>query len=208
MTVCINLIPPDILFTRRVHARRRRWITASFMLALIGVAASIIVRTSLRDPRGLAGELEYERERLGLLTSKVEAARASLRASQQKLAAVGGLADRPNWKILMSLLAQARSDATVIDAVALKKAPPAPPPATAPPGTAPQDDGAFLAIVRGRGDNQLDITTFALSLEKTRLFESVRQDSVKAVRVGERDLLEFQFICRIAPRPEAKEGGK
>lgn len=207
MTVCINLIPSDILQARRVAGRRRRWAAACVMLAVVGAAASLVVRTSLRDPRGLASELELAREHLSQVTAKVDQSRAALRLSLQRLAAVGGLADRPNWRVLLSLLAQARSKEIVIDGVALKKSLPQAPQG-APPGTPPQDDGGFVVTVHGRGSNQLEIAGYAIRLEESKLFDSVRQERVQGVKLSDRDLLEFVLECRIAPRLEGKEAAR
>lgn len=205
MTVTINLLPARVLFARRVLVRRRRWVTACLVAAVGGVLASIAVRATLRDPRGLAVELERVRERLAQATVDGDRARASLSAAQQRLSAVGGLADRPNWKTLLAVVAQARLDRTVIDGIELKKAPPPPAPAASPAGAPIVDDGAFMVIIRGRAEGQRDLTALALAFERIGIFDAVRQDRVTPVRSQDRDLLEFEFSCRLSPRGEKQE---
>ncbi len=212
MTTCINLIPADIVVTRQAHAKRRGWLAACILLAAAGVVASLAVRASLRDPRGLAGELDRERDRLARAGADVDSAKAALRAAQIRLNAVGGLADRPNWQVLLGIIAQSRLDTTVIDAISLKRAPAPPAPAAAASGAAPATPGveeqSFLVMIKGRGERQRDITELALRLEQTELFASVRQERVQAVQVGERTLLEFEFTCALGPSAPKQKDGK
>ncbi len=204
-TVCINLLPSDIILSRRAGVRKRRWIVACAALSLAGVVSSIAVRATLRDPRGLADEFARAGERREEAAQELDRARASLRNAQQRLDAVGGLADRPDWSILLKVIAGARTESTVVDAVGLKKAPPAPPPAGA-TSTVKSDDGAFDITIKGRGENQRDITALALRLEQTGLFDSVRQERVQASKSEAKDLLEFEFSCRLGPRPVNRKG--
>ncbi|MCC6428350.1 MAG: hypothetical protein IT435_16205 [Phycisphaerales bacterium] len=206
MTVCINLIPADIVVLRRVNVRRKRWIAAGAAVAALGLVVSLGVRASLRDPRGLADELTRATARRDAAALDVDRARSDLMQANQRLIAVGGLADRPNWSILLAVIAKARLDSTVVDALTLKKAPPTQPPPGSPPGSPPTDDGAFVVTIKGRAENQRDISTLARGFEKTELFDSVRQERVQSVKTGDRELLEFEFTCRIGPRSDATPG--
>lgn len=208
MSVAINLLPTRVLFARRVRARRQRWIAACAVMSAAGMLATIAVRASLRDPRALTVELDRARERLALATAEGDRVRASLGAAQQRLSAIGGLADRPNWKALLAVIARSRLDRTVIDAVELKKAPPAPAPASAPAGSPPADDGAFIVTIRGRAEGQRDLTALALAFERIGIFDTVRQERLNPVRSRDRELLEFEFTCRLAPRGEKPEASR
>jgi hypothetical protein len=204
MSVCINLLPAEILITRRVAIRRRRWIAASIVLACAGVVASMVVRATLRDPRGLSEELDIQNARLQRAAVDLDAARAALQSADQRLLAVGGLSDRPNWQTLLGLIAQSRTERIAIDIVALRKAAPVAAPAVGTPGASksPVDDGSFVIAIRGRAEAQLDVTSFALGLERLGLFEAVRQDRLQEVTLGKKALLEFDLVCTLAPSAE------
>jgi hypothetical protein len=205
MSVCINLMPVEILVTRRVAVRRRRWIAASIALACAGVVASMVVRATLRDPRGLSEELDIQNARLQRAAVDLDAARATLQSADQRLLAVGGLSDRPNWQTLLGLIAQSRTEKVAIDVVALKKAAPVAAPAVGTPGASksPVDDGSFVIAIRGRAEAQLDVTSFALGLEQLGLFDAVRQDRLQEVTLGKKPLLEFDLVCTLAPALES-----
>lgn len=201
MSMCINLMPAEILLTRRVAARRRRWIAASITLACVGLAASLIVRATLRDPRGLTQELEVQNTRLARAAAELDAARAALQAADQRLLAVGGLSDRPDWQTLLALIARAKSTNISIDIVALKRALPVAAPAVGTPGASksPAEENSFIIAIRGRAEAQLDVTSFALGLEKLALFDAVRQDRLQEVNFMGRTLLEFDLVCTLSP---------
>ncbi|GMV27077.1 MAG: hypothetical protein AMXMBFR58_31080 [Phycisphaerae bacterium] len=229
MSVCINLIPLDLVIARRISHRRRMWVIACVVAAAAGGIATAVVRTSLRDPIGLVDELEKARNKADQAAVTLDDARASLREAQQKLQAVGGLADRPDWSILLKLIARCRTGApqgievsatpawgpltlaiargemetTVIDSVSVKKAPLAAPPPGSPAGTPGVDTGVFFVSVRGRGDNQRNITALALRLENSGVFTSVRQGRVQQTRYEDRELLEFEFTCELGPVNQA-----
>lgn len=205
MSVCINLMPVEILVTRRVAVRRRRWIAASIALACAGVVASMVVRATLRDPRGLSEELDIQNARLQRAAVDLDAARAALQSADQRLLAVGGLSDRPNWQTLLGLISQSRTERIAIDIVALKKAAPVAQPAVGTPGASktPADDGSFVIAIRGRAEAQLEVTAFALGLEQLGLFDAVRQERLQEVVLGKKPLLEFDLMCTLAPAAES-----
>lgn len=184
-----NLLPPKGRHARRLKVRAQRW-----ALGLGGAVAVVTLAQLAPGPALAEAEVTLEVRRVGAVSS-TERLRAEVSDLRRRLADInrrttdaGLLSDRPDWSIVMALLADRAGDRLALDSC----------------GIIPIEHGAYRISASGRAPSQAEVSSFILSLEEPGIFDAVElvESRREAGEAGE--VVRFQVECRLADRVGGK----
>ncbi|HEX7010239.1 MAG TPA: PilN domain-containing protein [Phycisphaeraceae bacterium] len=213
----VNLLPAWRRQARRQRRHLRRWLLACSLyaaaLTLTWLGAHWVwtgdERALAQTQSQLEADLKQVDESLAQLRPRLAQVQATLAASRS----VGG---KPDWSILLNLLAQWLGEDMMLTACQLEPldagspvmpAVPAVPAAPVPPTGSPAASVASSASAPGRyrlrlqglGRTQQAVSAYVLGLEQTGLFERVKLISTRKEPFGSGQAVGFELECQLRP---------
>ncbi|HRQ71980.1 MAG TPA: PilN domain-containing protein, partial [Phycisphaerales bacterium] len=155
----VNLIPASRLLARRRASRIRSWIAVCSVYALAVVAGCLGVRIALQQDDTqthtviLSASQQMEASQASITRLKAELADVRRRAE-----AARQITNRPDWSILLALLARDRGDQLALTNCHLEAL----------------EEGGYRLALGGLSRSPEHITDFTLALERSRVFDRVR----------------------------------
>ncbi|MEM1184962.1 MAG: hypothetical protein AAGI53_08150 [Planctomycetota bacterium] len=191
-----DLTPANRRRARERTQRIKAWAFAlsayAFALTVGGGVASVALAPP--DPESSAwGETTARIERAKTKSAELSRRLAVLESSLRAERAAGG---RPDWSLLLSFIAREASGIAVLDHLTIDLHPDA------------SRDEAFVVTLRGRAAGASSAAQFAVALERSGVFQDVRQGATGRARDGQ--AANFEIEARIGtpvPKPEESEEG-
>ncbi|KPK46280.1 MAG: hypothetical protein AMK72_09960 [Planctomycetes bacterium SM23_25] len=177
-----SLIPAYRIMARKRRARVRLWVVVCAVqsLALAGGAALCHALLGGED-LGLAAELQETTNRIRSSRADIGPARVRLRRSEARLLATQGVANEPDWSILLASIAAKPGEGIVLQQCELqlckRHADSARQPGERRPHgmEIPASDGrGYLFTLRGHARSHRAASEFVMKLEKAAVFDQVR----------------------------------
>ena len=171
--ISVNLIPMRRRQDRLLRARRIRWIVGATLYGIVlavGYGAWRIAWSE--DSRDLTHQLTLLQSDIEDGTRSVARLRAALRESHLVIKANQDVNGQPDWSLLLALLARLKGDDLVLNRCGLSVAQKDVGSSASAVAVAGARSPASLQL-QGYGRSQAAISQFALSLERTGLFENV-----------------------------------
>lgn len=189
----VNLIPAHRLDAQKRLRRQRAWLVgcAIYGTALAG-ACGLGRAAWCGDNGALAAELTKTTLQAGELQHALTVLQPKLAIAEKKLGTIRLVANKPDWSLLLTLLA-----ATVGDEVMLRSCqlaplePPAPDPAKPASASAPPHERYKLDL-DGLGRSQVSVSQFVLRLQQTELFEEIKLLKTNREPLGDGQAIAFQ----------------
>lgn len=186
----VNLIPIDRQIAKRRSALTRLWIglcsgyVASLALIWMISAGSAYVGDDPQERiQAVSEQIEQSKVANITLTVQLTQARSVFEASRQ-------IGERPDWSILMALISQTRGDQIVLKRLAVQQA---------------RSNGSMtdrLAVsdgyrvrIDGYGLTQGAVSSFALHLERTKVFSRVTVLTTSREPFMGKSAVGFEFEC-------------
>lgn len=174
----VDLIPVSRRSRRASRARWRFWIVG------VGVYAAVVLTvTGLgyayrhTDQSDLQTELSMLRERASGASAQTDALRTELASTQSKLGVAMEIGDRPNWSLLLRMLATQRGDGVVLRSLAVK-----------PMAGDGEKAGVIAVSIGATAKSQRDVMQFVTALEACGLYRRVELQHITG---GEGDSVGF-----------------
>lgn len=195
MNAIVNLIPAKRRLARRRHRRVARWITACAVYGgLLAVLYGVVMARWGDAGDETYGRLDevrsaYQQSQLtmGLLRARLTEARRQMYADQL-------ITQRPDWSVVLILLAETLDDDLVLQACQLD-APRVSENVTFPgPGS---QQGRQLLHLSGMATAPLAVSQLALRLEATGLFSRVAVVETRRGSFASRKVVTFSIECVI-----------
>lgn len=211
----VNLVPKHRRAARRRRRHLHRWsvATALYAIAILGVWAGAHLVWSGAD-RALAADLRDAAVRVKEVNQELAELRPQLAEAQTTLAASRSIGSKPDWSLLLDLLANLLGEELVLTKCEL--APGAAGFANAnPPPALPVGGSAVLAppsgsqrgyrlTLQGFGQSQAAVSTFVLRLEQTGLFDRVQLIDTRTEPYMNGHAAGFRVECFITATAEAR----
>ncbi len=176
----VNLMPSKRTAARRVRARVRRW------AGVTGVTFASLAMLQLAPGPALAeAEVLLERRRVDASSTadRLRTENAELRRrlldTRRKVAEASQLSDRPDWSIVLALLASRTGDRLSLETCEVTPLP---------------GKGHRIAA-SGRALTQGEVTRFVLDLEAPGLFNTVELTRSRRDSAEGRDEVRFEIEC-------------
>ena len=196
--VTVNLLPSSVLFARRKHRKRRKWLTIfAITVALTALPVGYDVLQTARAAK-LERQTEPNRNRLASTRGEIRqvAERSALLATQ--IARADALRAKRPWSRVLRLLADLIPDEVWLTSVKSLAAPPV----NRQGGQAEADDDAPVLL---DGPSGLEISGYALSndwlyefmarIKQTGLFARVEMTQAVKEPVSRGDAVRFVLKC-------------
>lgn len=206
----VNLLPAWRRQARRQQRHLRRWLLACSLyasaLTLTWLGAHWVwtgdERALAQTQSQLEADLKQVDESLAQLRPRLAQVQATLAASRS----VGG---KPDWSILLNLLAQWLGEDMMLTACQLEPLdagspamPAAPVPLTGSPAASAASasaPGRYRLRLEGLGRTQQAVSAYVLGLEQTGLFERVQLVSTRKEPFGSGQAVGFELECQLRP---------
>jgi hypothetical protein len=189
VTLSINLIPRERRLLMRLRARRRLWIIAGTGYALFaGVAAGVAALGGTQADRSLDGDLEKARAERRTAQEIGGRLAGEIAQLDRTVDAHCAIVERPDWSILLTLLAQSCGDEIVLSRCSADARPQA-------------DESERLAPIvvelDGFGRDQESVTRFVLRMEELPVFAKVKLRETRREPFGSGHATAFRLRCEI-----------
>ncbi|MEM9915026.1 MAG: PilN domain-containing protein [Planctomycetota bacterium] len=191
----VNLIPAPIR-ARRQERRRvgQGLIATAIYLSLLFVATTgYLALNAPRSADAAAAELAVDTERVAVLRKQVVTLKQNLIEADRQLAGGRVLSERPDWSTLLRLVALAAGDEVVLNDFALGT-------------TGPTIEAGASVTLGGIATDPWTVSSFALRLEETGLFDEVKIESSRREPFGDRTATAFTLRCELHEAEPTKEG--
>jgi Tfp pilus assembly protein PilN len=185
--------------------RRLGAVVTVYAAAVLAAYAACYALQDGEGPRLLA-EARGEVDRLGVAHEEMRSLRHQIADARRKLADAQTRTKRPDWSLLLAMLAGHVSEELILERCVLRPVRPAPPDGGSParPGAAPGEPtpggqvDRYLLELTGLARTQTAVSRFILRLEKSGLFQEVRL--VKTHRRDFRDakVVGFRVECSLS----------
>ncbi|MFZ4572861.1 MAG: PilN domain-containing protein [Phycisphaerales bacterium] len=183
--ICINLIPR----ARREETERRRrvltWAASLGVYALALAVAGSAARTFAVPAERERNELDRVREALRLKDAQLREANSACAKVESRLAAPRQISARPDWSVVLRLVAERRGELLVLDSIAVSQS--------------GSDGSAARVEIAGSGATQRAASEFISALEQLGLFSSVKQVESRTRIIEGRQVVGFQLVCTLGP---------
>ena len=193
----VNLIPASRLNARRRRRRVRLWAAggAAYAASLLGVFLTY-GHLGGGDRRAQADELDKTRARIQESRQAARAIQRDLAGAESVLQAARAVSDRPDWSIVLALLAKRLGEEVMLRQVLLKPGrigPPSPAAAATPAGS----HSPYLLKLAGYGRSQEAVSRFVLDIERTGAFDQVTLIKTSREPFLAIDAVGFQVECAL-----------
>lgn len=190
----VNLIPAPILARRRERRRVGHGLTATAIyLSLLFVATTGYL--SLNSPQSAdaaAEALAVDTERVKVLRKQATTLKQNLIEADRQLAGGRVLSERPDWSTLLRLVALAAGEEIVLNEFTLGT-------------TGPTIEAGASVTLGGIATDPWTVSSFALRLEDTGLFDQVKIESSRREPFGDRTATAFTLRCELHEADQRKE---
>lgn len=192
----INLIPA---YRQAQRTERRRvghglTATAVYLSLLLCATTGYLVTNPPQSADAAAAELAVDTERVALLQKQVNELKHDLAEADRQLAGGRVLSERPDWSTLLRLVALAAGKEVSLDAFAVET-------------TGPTIEAGARVAVGGIASDPWTVSSFALRLEETGLFDLVEIESSRREPVRNRTATAFTIRCTLNAADADAEGG-
>lgn len=215
--ISVNLIPMRHRQQRLLRARRKRWVVAASIYAILLAVAYGGWRIAWGgDDLDMSHQLTLLRSDLADGAKSISRIRAALHEAKLTRQANQAVTGQPDWSLLLALIARMRGDEVVLNRCALDiSSKTLGLPAISLPALAESADAAAPAVLRlqGYGRTQASVAQFALGLERTGLFETVSLLKTNREMFLNGEAVAFRMECQLKaagdasppkPKPAAK----
>jgi len=191
----INLIPAPILARRQERRRVGQGLVATAIyLSLLFVATfGYLTFNSPRSADAATAALAADAERVAVLRSQVADLQNDLTETDRQLAGSRVLSERPDWSTLLRLVALAAGPEVVLNDFAIGT-------------TGPTIEAGAWVTVGGIATDPWTVSSFALRLEETSLFDQVKIESSRREPLGNRAATGFVLRCELHQAEPTPEG--
>jgi hypothetical protein len=217
----VNLIPARRIVARQRLRHVRRAIAAcwSWTILIIGVCAagqSVGPASFGGDSANLDSKLEKAARELEAGQQTLTTVREELSGLQATLRATRGIANQPDWSILLALLGKATGDDVMLRSLDLQPGdslssgkndkPAAPPVAVKGGSPAASRPPAFVLNLTGLAQTQPAVTQFVLRLERLGIFSRVTLLDTSREPFRDGEATSFRLECLIGGSSPATAG--
>ena len=191
----VNLIPAPILARRRERRRVGQGLTATaiYLSLLFAATTGYLALNTPRSADAAAEALAVDTERVAVLEKQIATLKQDLVEADRQLAGSRVLSERPDWSTLLRLVALAAGPEVVLHDFKLGT-------------TGPNIDAGATVTVGGIASDPWTVSSFALRLEETKLFDQVKIESSRREPFGNRTATAFVLRCELHQADPA-EGG-
>ena len=177
-----NLLPPHRQAAKHRHSATRRWIIINCVYAaLLATAGGVYAYSTSPTEPPVAAAAD-----VGKLNARLVNIRQQTAALNTNLRSILEVTDRPDWSVMLRIIAQSLGDDLVLSVVDTNSASAAT--ATAEPRR---------VVLTGVGRSQAAVTQFVLRMESLRLFSHVRLAQTAAQSLRGTEGVGFQLICTL-----------
>lgn len=178
----VNLIPAPRHAARRAARHQRWWMVGGAgyfaVLALVWLG-SFAVTYSHEDPEL---DAEHFQHQISQSTADRQRLRTQIDHHQAILNANHEVKNRPDWSILLAMIARLRGDDAFLRAVSL---------------ASPDGDGQYNVRLTGYARSQTAVSALALRLERSGLFQSVSVVSSRREPYANHVAIAFEMRCAL-----------
>lgn len=191
----INLIPAPIRARRLDRRRVGHGLTATAIyLSMLFVATTgYLTLNTPRSANATTNALAMDVERAALLRTQIATLKQTRIETERQLAGARVLSERPDWSTLLRLVALAAGSEIVLNDFSLGT-------------TGPTIEAGAWVTVGGIATDPWTVSSFALRLEDTGLFDRVKIESSRREPFNNRTATGFVLRCELHEAPAAKEG--
>lgn len=191
----VNLIPAPIRERRLERRRVGHGLTATaiYLSLLFAATVGYLALNVPRSADAAAAALAVDTDRVALLQSQVASLKTDLIEADRQLAGARVLSERPDWSTLLRLVALAAGPDVVLNDFSLGT-------------TSPTIEAGAWVTVGGIATDPWTVSSFALRLEDTGLFDRVKIESSRREPLGDRAATGFVMRCELLEAESAKEG--
>jgi len=191
----VNLIPASRMRATMFKQRRRLWVRSGLAYAAVLLCTFVVCHGQLaRGDEGLEPAVAQVAARINQGYTALQTGREQLKHALQTLRINRVLTDRPDWSVLLRLLARNLQDELVLSRIELQPIRGA----MSLDGSTPAAAGpsGFTLTVTGHGRSQSCISALALRLEQMGLFAKVAVET-KRVPFLSGQAVSFVLTCSI-----------
>ena len=193
----VNLVPAGRLTAQRRNRRVARWTTACLSYAALLVAVQLFAFAHWGDAgRDTYARLDDVRAGMANLQQQMGQQRIRMAMARRVLHADRMITQRPDWSIMLALLAESLGDEVLLRASSLDA------PEAGAHGPADVGDRRTLHL-RGLATTPSAVSQLALRLESTGLFAGVKVLSTQRDSYGGQKMVSFSIACDIDDEDEA-----
>lgn len=206
----VNLLPLERQQARSARRRAGRWALAVGAYAAVLVPAAIVLSPSVGEAARLTNEqIKAAAERIERAENGLRELRPQLMRTRRQVEATRAVCEHADWSILLALYAAHRNGEIGIESCEIttpRSEPAAQAPNAKPAKTEkPQADPGVQVALTGFGITPGAVTTFALRLEESGVFSSVRIAETTPRDVHGVSATWFRLRCTLQP-PAAGPG--
>lgn len=198
----VNLMPAQRVETRRRRRRTRAWVGACAAYALLVMGVGAFAAAGGNGIEAIRSKIAAAALRQESSRREADAYRAQLNAKSRRLQSAMAVSGHPDWSILLDLLARQTGGDVVLERVSLKTTSTR---AAAPGAAAPAP--RFSLVIDGVSTTQAGVSRFAIALQQTGVFETVRPEQTQSRKVGTLDAFSFELRCELSDAGSPRAGG-
>lgn len=194
----INLIPPSRLAARRARRLASRWVAGLAVYVMVLTGGVIGVRICVGEPAGVRhADVTRVEHRIEQAREGVSTHEATLSDLEHRLHVAERVGLHPNWSVLQSMVAIELREELVLERVEL--VPSARRERSAPP----------TLVLAGYAPRHTQVSDYVLRLEKTQVFERIRQETRRARQgIAGADAVWFELRCVLSTEVSQDGGAK
>lgn len=196
----VNLMPAQRVESRRRRRRMHAWAGACAAYALLVLGVGAFAAAGGNGIEAIRSKIAAAALRQESSKREVDAYRAQLNAKSRRLQSAMAVSGHPDWSILLDLLARQTGGDVVLEHVSLKTTTPRTGAAAAP---APR----FSLVIDGVSTTQAGVSRFAMALQQTGVFETVRPEQTQSRKIGTLDAFSFELRCELSDAGSPRAGG-
>lgn len=169
----VNLIPLERQRASKRKIANRKWMQGTGLYCIAVIIATICSRVFTTDPGiVIAQQIKDTQDKIIAGETKLIEINNSIKTAQVSLIANQQLRDQPNWSVLLKLIASKMGKSIVLtrcDLIPIFASEPA-------KQGHVKEPISYDFIIEGQGRSMIQINTFVLSLEETKIFNQVNLD--------------------------------
>ena len=193
----VNLLPAKRKLARQCRRYRLRWTAGLAVYATVMAGVWLVSHQLGTGPEAaLADEVYTVRRQIADAEQNLAQVTPRLAQAKQTLAANRSVALRPNWSLLLDLLADLLDDQTMLRGVELR------PLASGSTAATHDDTTAYRLRIRGVAESQTAVMAYVLRLEATGLFDHVKPVGTQPEPFRDQRLIGFEIECHLGAKSE------
>lgn len=177
-----NLLPPHRQAAKHRHSATRRWVLINTVYAvLLAMAGGAYAYSMSPTETPIAAAAD-----VGKLNARLVSIRQQTVTLNTNLHSILEVTERPDWSVMLRIIAQSLGDDLVLNVVD-----------TSPANAATAAAEPKKVVLTGVGRSQAAVTQFVLRIESLRLFGHVRLAQTAAQSLRGTEGVGFQLICTL-----------